>query len=388
MIPNSRDHRIPVIYRITHRESGRIYVGSAVSFYSRYQVYKSCARPEAKPRRYIEAAIHKHGIKAFEFDILECVSDVATILDRENHWITTLRSADPEVGYNMCPAAGSWIGKKHRPEVRAKLSEIASTPANRARLSKHPAIVAGRLRGAQTIREQRSKPVYQIDMKTLEPVQLWPSATEAARVLSHRGSTINRAARGQAISAYGSYWRFKVDYDREGFIPRRRVRDHRNLRRPVRQLDLAGNVVKTWSSIPDLVKATPYSQACISDACRGRQNTAYGFRWQYVDDSEAGAYRKPKRMGFRSDYHLRLKPIQQLTPSGEIVRIWQSGSQIEKNHALISPNPALLVSIHECLKGAKDLAYGFRWQYVTDPLAVDRIREEARVEHAKLYGKL
>lgn len=47
------------------------------------------------------------------------------------------------------------------------------------------------------------------------------------------------------------------------------------------QLDLSSKLLKEWNSITQITQTLGYNKSCISETCRGNQNTAYGFKWYY-----------------------------------------------------------------------------------------------------------
>lgn len=53
---------------------------------------------------------------------------------------------------------------------------------------------------------------------------------------------------------------------------------------PIRQLDLEGNLVATYAGITEAENITGFSHASIYKVCRGGNDTAYGYKWEYVDD--------------------------------------------------------------------------------------------------------
>ena len=50
---------------------------------------------------------------------------------------------------------------------------------------------------------------------------------------------------------------------------------------PVTQFDLEGNVIQKYKSLTDAQEATGIELHCISEACRGKSQTAGGFKWAY-----------------------------------------------------------------------------------------------------------
>ena len=52
--------------------------------------------------------------------------------------------------------------------------------------------------------------------------------------------------------------------------------------KPVVQLSLDGDFIKKWRSAEDIMKETGYLKSCICLCCKGKQKTAYGFKWSYA----------------------------------------------------------------------------------------------------------
>ena len=51
---------------------------------------------------------------------------------------------------------------------------------------------------------------------------------------------------------------------------------------PVRQLDMEGNYIRTWSSMKDVADLYGFKYQSISRVCRGIRKSAYGFKWEYA----------------------------------------------------------------------------------------------------------
>jgi hypothetical protein len=59
----------------------------------------------------------------------------------------------------------------------------------------------------------------------------------------------------------------------------RRHNDYRS--KPVAQM-LNGKIIRTYLSAMDASRQSGYSQGNISNCCRGRQKSAYGYQWKYI----------------------------------------------------------------------------------------------------------
>lgn len=57
------------------------------------------------------------------------------------------------------------------------------------------------------------------------------------------------------------------------------------LRRPIVQMDMQGNVIKEWQSMTEVEQETGMSKSNICNCCRHhpRYSHAYGYKWEYAD---------------------------------------------------------------------------------------------------------
>lgn len=115
--------RTPSIYQIRHIASGKVYVGSASNPRKRQGDHLRDLQNGKHHSRYLQRAYDKYGEDAFVFEVIEPVLFVELLIEREQHWIDTLHSADRKHGYNVSPTAGSPLGVKCTDEMRARQSE-------------------------------------------------------------------------------------------------------------------------------------------------------------------------------------------------------------------------------------------------------------------------
>lgn len=56
--------------------------------------------------------------------------------------------------------------------------------------------------------------------------------------------------------------------------------------RKVNQYDLEDNFIKTWNSIAEFLKENNINlkNSGITSCCKGKQKTAYGYKWKYADE--------------------------------------------------------------------------------------------------------
>lgn len=57
------------------------------------------------------------------------------------------------------------------------------------------------------------------------------------------------------------------------------------IKKAVRQLSLTGNEIKVFSMIREAARATGINESQIIRVCKGQNNTAGGYKWEYVEET-------------------------------------------------------------------------------------------------------
>lgn len=110
------------IYRILCIPTGKIYIGSAVNLYKRWQNHRCNLRGNRHPNSHLQRAWQKYGEQAFTFEVIEeCEPD--RLLEREQFLLDTIRPYGKKVGFNIATdALAPMRGRLQTPEHRAKSS--------------------------------------------------------------------------------------------------------------------------------------------------------------------------------------------------------------------------------------------------------------------------
>lgn len=103
------------IYQIRNKDSGKRYIGSAKVFRIRWNSHRAKLVKGTHHSPHLQASWTKNGPNSFEFEILE-FCEMVNLIEREQHWID---NAKPE--FNVCPTAGSTLGRRHSEKTRAKI---------------------------------------------------------------------------------------------------------------------------------------------------------------------------------------------------------------------------------------------------------------------------
>ena len=111
----------------------------------------------------------------------------------------------------------------------------------------------------------------------------------------------------------------------------------------INQLTLDGKLAKVWDSISQIEKELGYKKSTIVDVCRGRQRSAYGFRWEYSDPSQQRKFNRP---------------VAALTKDGEFVAEYKS---------ITEASSCLKIKyqcIYLCLNGTIKSTHGLKFIYI------------------------
>jgi excinuclease UvrABC nuclease subunit len=106
------------IYFIKNILTNDLYIGSAVNLRKRSQKHIRELNYNRHHSIILQNSWNKNGSKEFVFEVLEMVYNKENLLIREQFYLDTLKPR-----YNICPNAGSHLGKKASEETRKKMSE-------------------------------------------------------------------------------------------------------------------------------------------------------------------------------------------------------------------------------------------------------------------------
>lgn len=111
----------------------------------------------------------------------------------------------------------------------------------------------------------------------------------------------------------------------------------------INQLTLDGEFVKVWNSSMDIERELAFDKGSIIHCCKGRQRSAYGYIWRYVNPDSQRVINRP---------------VAALTKDGELVAEYRSAAEAARG-LKIRPNQICL-----CLKGTYKSAHGLRFIYI------------------------
>jgi len=222
------------IYLIENLINGHRYVGQSVDIQQRISYHKSTRFNEnAGEYDYVlYKALRKYDWEDFKIMVLEEVENDKDLTAREEYWYNLL---EPE--YNMIKPGDAF--------------------------------------------KARSKPVYQIDKKTLKIIKEYSSASEAARETKFDASSIASVARGRKKSIGGYYWKYVEDYTPDWVPPENN--QGRYAKKEVLQIDAKTlEPLLIYDSVSEAARMNDIQGISISKVCNGKAMTAGGYIWTFI----------------------------------------------------------------------------------------------------------
>ena len=237
----------PVIYGIRNLINNKIYIGKSSNIILRKKAHENSFIRKQAVNAHLQRAVDKYGVDNFEFLIIEEVSEL-NINEREQYWIKEFKSFNETFGYNKTMG-----GDGGNLTIETKL-KISRTSPNR-------------------------KIIYQFSKERLL-IKTWSGIRDVERELGFLSSTISKACSDNTNnnSAYGFYWSYNKSLNNFSGI------GQENNRLQIQQFSLAGELIKTWSSISIAAKETNSSKSSIIRCCKNKQKTCNNFIWKYLNN--------------------------------------------------------------------------------------------------------
>lgn len=244
------------VYKINHlSKDGLFYIGSAsgtkgskdcqLGFYRRFLEHLRALEQNKHDSKYLQNVVNKYGIDGIRFEILEIVEteDRKVILEREQHYLNTLKPAYNSSTIARCPTVPYTEERKKAISIRMKGKALSSEVYNTLR-----------------------SPVYQFTKKGLF-IKKYKSIKEASINVNIDRASISKAASGNRSSAGGYLWSFTNSAD----VPKSHL---------IYQYTMENKLIRTFETLEELRKELKLTSSTSIRACfKGKQKQAYGFKW-------------------------------------------------------------------------------------------------------------
>lgn len=233
-------------------------------------------------------AIQKYGWDNIQKDILEDNLTLDEANNQEKYYIKLYQTTDKNFGYNLstggdgnCKSDYGWV---HQLWLQGKtvgeIENIAGYSKNVVDNALNSYGINGSTRIARSAGQYLAKTIHQYNMAG-KYIQTFSSMSEAERATSTPHENIIKVLKGERKSA--NKFRWSEEYYEN--LPDYFFHSPTNKITPVAQYDLQHNLIKIYPSLSAASLAMTGSSKKgpnISNVCRQKQHTAYGYKWEFV----------------------------------------------------------------------------------------------------------
>ena len=163
-------------------------------------------------KSFIDSAIGKYGINAFEISVVEKCADNDELDYREKFWITKLNSKVPN-GYNLTDGGDGVAGRPLSDEHRKKISK-ANLGKKRSESTRKK--MSECLKGHRVTEETRKKLSVNSKLKKavrcIENGKIFDSITAAAKWANVSVNAISIALRGKTKKSANYHWEYVEEH--------------------------------------------------------------------------------------------------------------------------------------------------------------------------------
>lgn len=289
------------IYKITNLINGKFYIGSSKVINQRWAAHRWELKYNRHHNQRLQNAYNKYGLENFAYEILEYVEE-DKLIEREQHYIDTLNSCNRNVGYNLNTFAqggggavgekNGWYGKGYLREGllnhfygkthSEKTKELLSIYGSKRKGNLNPNF------GNRGKKNPLSKQIAQIDPITHKVIKIWGASIDIKRELGiHSGNICQLCILIEKENVWkvnhGYYWCYEKDIKKAN-----EMKHHTHAqKKTVIKLDKNTKAfLSEYESVSEAAKEIGIGAENISRVCKGKNQTAGGFKWMYKEEYE------------------------------------------------------------------------------------------------------
>lgn len=265
--------------------------------------------------QYFSRAINKYKWDNFAHIIVRDNLSKHEACELEKDLILTLKSNNPQYGYNISDGGDcSMLGKHHTKEAKEKIAERFSEPVNQYNIN-------GQL------------------------IKQWNSMSTAGRELNIDSSSISKCCKGIYKTSKGYVWRYIGDDLNKYSSKKHYIRKMKK----IKQYTIEGDLIKIWKGISCAAKQLNLKVSSISACCKGRKGrkTYAGYVWRYINDNF-------------DKYNIENEK------KSKIIQYDINGNAIQNFNSICDAHRETNISksnISMCCSGKIKTAGGFNWEY-------------------------
>ena len=293
-----------IIYIITNDINNKVYVGQTTqTLQERWNGHIRTARSNTVPHFAIHNALNKYGVEHFKISAIENNVLYSELNKKERYWIEFYNSKSPN-GYNLTDG-GDDCGRKVIYKINIFSNDIieeygsATEAALLNNLDLSGITKVCRQVGndssyggykwcyaenydidyLQNLKTHCTRKICQIEQGTKNIIKVWNSVQEACANTKTNQASLSGCLNGKSKTANGFCWCYYDDYI--NFMPKT---EHY----PVLQINKeTGELIKKWNCAKDAALSLSKKETSgIRAVCRGKQKTAYGFKWCYEKEGD------------------------------------------------------------------------------------------------------
>lgn len=308
------------IYKITNKINGKSYIGQSIYIEKRWTREKQeafCSGSHSYDY-ILSQAFRKYGLENFSFEILEeCPRE--KLNERERYYISYYDTYHN--GYNATLGGDARGACQNKDKILGIINDLSTTNMKHKDIAEKWGMSTEMVQGINTGRyhyqdnidypiqkSKEKKHYYCIDCgKEISQMSIrcsachikqisypaiagksYPTREELLKLLEETSGNFTAVGKTYQVSDNCiRKWcaKYGLPTHSSDYRPEKKTLVKKPWQRQVAQIDNENNIIATFSSITEAGLAMGTNNGThISDVCKGKRKTAYGYKWKYLED--------------------------------------------------------------------------------------------------------